>query len=582
MKKLFFIFALCFFFISGLSAKVINDGQIIPPESQIYKDFLLLQSNTKLFSFTNNTPLSVNELKFYLKQYDFDALDDYGQFLYNKLHDQLYEKEDFLKNVPDFQITIHPKLNLEFYYKTDKEVPWSFNYYYKDNILSAPLNLGYGQNLAMGGNFFLGKNYIAASSPDNICNFPLNFTNAFDPLDVEFYFPTFAYAGYGKAYENWGYNFHAGKQGKSIGQTLSGSIIYNKTFETDAYFELDFFTPVVKFTMDVVQVSSNRMDNLQLGGNTERYLYLHEFDIRIFKKLKFSIMEMSMIANPFSLRFLNPIPFMHQFGGWTNYITDDNKDIYRETNFCADFAYMLEYLPVRNLRFYAIYDQIEMQLPWERGNSWGRYYPNSLGLQLGADYSLFFENNSSLNINAEFIYNSPYMYIKQTPSASLYRIRIDMQTKDPVYSWMGSPYGPDCLGGFLNVEYNHQAFKAGLGYSILVHGENDFGIFNSKIKDDSSGSEYYDYYPSVEWKLGQKGYSVDETEEELYQKALNMKPTGTTEITNAVSLNGTYFINTFLELNSQVVFKYINNFGHQKNTNKFGTEFNVAFTYKIL
>ena len=576
MKKICIIFALVFL-TNVLSAKVINDGQIIPPESQIYKDFLLLQANSSLFSFTNNTPLSVNELKFYLKQYDYDSLDAYGQYLFDKLYDQLYEKEDILPNIQDFHIAIHPKLNLEFYYKTDKSIPWSFNYYYKDNILSAPIDLGFGDNFAMGGNFFLGKNKIAAENPKNICNFPLNITNKFDPLDVEFYFPTFAYASFGKAYENWGYNIQSGKQGKTIGQTLSGSIIYNKTFETDAFFEFDIFTPVVKFTMDVVQVSSNRMDNLQLGGNTERYLYMHQFDIRFFKKLKFSIMEMSLVANPFSLRFLNPLPFMHQFGGWTNYVTNENYKIYKETNFCADFAYILEYIPVKNLRLYAIYDQIEMQLPWERGNSWGRYYPNSIGAQLGADYSLYLENNSSLNFTTEFIYNSPYMYIKQTPSASLYKVRQDMQTKDPVYSWIGSPYGPDCFGGFLNIVYNHESFKAGIEYSFIMHGENDESIFTKQTDE-----QYYDYYPSVKYKLGKEGYIVDETDDELYQKAMAMEPSGIKEITNTVSVNGTYFINKHFELNSQILFKYIINQNHQKNKNVFGVEFDFAFAYKIL
>ena len=578
MKKIASIFALCLLFTSFLNAKVINDGQIIPPESQIYEDFLKLQANSTLLSFTNNTPLSVNELKFYLKQYDYDTLDQDGQYLYNKIYEQLYEKEDLFPKLLDFHFTLHPQLNLEFYYKTNKDIGWGFEYYFRDNIISAPLNMGFGDNVAMGGNFFLGKNYIAASRNDNFCNFPLNITEKFDPLDVEFYFPTFAYASFGKAYDNWGYNLHAGKQGKTIGQTLTGSIIYNKTFETDAYFELDLFTKAVKFTMDVVQVSSNRMDNIQQGSNTERYLYLHQFDIRLFKKLKLSLIEGSLVVNPFSLRFLNPLPFMHQFGGWLNYSTDENKNIYRETNFCADFAYMLEYVPVTNLRLYAIYNQIEMQLPYERGNSWGRYYPNSIGLQLGANYSYYFENNSSLNFKGEFIYNSPFMYVKQTPSASLYKFRIDMQTKEKVYSWIGSPYGPDCLGGDLNIEYSHPFFKVGIDYTILAHGQNDFTLFESMTKD----KQYYDYYPSVEYKLRKEGYATDEDEDQLYKKAMTLKLSGIKQITNSVAINGAYFINDNFELNGRILFNYILNNKHLKNKNDFGVEFDIAVTYKIL
>ncbi len=578
MKKIKLIFAVSLLFTGILHAKVINDGQILPPDSQIYKDFINLQANTTVLSFTNNTPLSVSELKFFLNQYNYDSLDDYGRYLYDNIYNELYEKEDLLKNVPGFSIFLHPKLNLEFYYKTNKNIPWSYNYYFKDNFISSPIDMGFGENFAMGGNFFLGKNYIAASKPENFWNYPLKLDKDGDPNDVEFYFPTFAYCSFGKAFDNWGFNFHSGKQGKSVGQTLTGSIIYNKTFETDAYFEFDIYSPVLKFTMDVVQVSSNRHDNIQTGSNTERYLYIHQFDIRFFKKLKLTLMEASLVVNPFSLRFLNPIPFMHQFGGWTNYITTDTSRIYREANFCADFAYMFEYTPVKNLRLYGIYNQIEMQLPYERGNSWGRYYPNSIGFQFGVNYNFFFADNSSLGLNTEFIYNSPFMYIKQTPSASLYRMRIDMQTKKSVYSWIGSPYGPDCIGGVFDVEYKQKKFTAGLNYSLFVKGENDFTIFNSLAPE----TEYYDYYPSVEYKLHKEGYSTNKnlTDDELYKKAISLKPSGKQQISNSVSLRGAYYLNEHFEFNGKILFDYINQ-SHKTNKNEFGVEFDLSISYKV-
>ena len=63
---------------------------------------------------------------------------------------------------------------------------------------------------------------------------------------------------------------------------------------------------------------------------------------------------------------------------------------------------------------------------------------------------------------------------------------------------------------------------------------------------------------------------------------MNMKPTGIKEITNAISLNGSYFINQSFELDGQLVFKYIMNSNHQKNKNNFGVEVNLAISYKIL
>ncbi len=581
MKKTVIIFCLALLFTTFLFSNTLNDAQIIPSDSFLYNSFLQLQTNTKYLLFTNNTPISVGELKFYLKQFDYDSLDDYGRTLYDTIYNFLYTKDN-ITGLEDFHLSLHPQINLEGYYKTNKDLPWSFNYYFRDYFFSTPLEMGFGDNFAMGANFFLGKSYIASSKSDNFWNFPLDITDNFEPNDLDFYFPNFAYAGFGKVYDSWGYNVHIGKQGKSIGQTLTGSIIYNKTFETDAYIEFDVFTPNIKYTTDVVQVSSNRMDNIQ-QENTERYLYIHQFDIKILKNLKFSLIEGSLIAQPFSIRFLNPLPFMHQFGGWTNYVTDANYNIYKETNFCADFAYMIEYVPIKNLRLYGIYNQIEMQLPWERKNYWGRYYPNSIGLQIGADYNIYITTGKKLNIQTDFFYNSPYMYIKQTPSASLYRKRQDMQSKKYIYSWIGSPYGPDCIGGELTFSYFHNdKWNINIGYTFIAKGKNDFDIF-THTADDNNGNTYYDYYPSVIFKLQQQNISNSElTNDQLAEIAESMGISGTPTYTNQFLLKGTYFINPNFELNGQIVFNYTINSQHHRNNNKFGVEFDLAVTYKFL
>ncbi len=577
MKKIILVSLLFFTVFFTCFPKTVNDSQIIPSDSSIYADFLELQMQNKLLVFTQNTPLSVGELKFYLNQFDYDNMNAYSQSIYERLYEELYERED-ITTIPDFELAVHPVINLEGYYKSNDDIPWSFNYYFKDNFISLPLDMGYGNNFAMGANLFLGKSYIAAARNDNYWNVPVDFSNIADSYkSIEFYFPTFAYAGFGKYNENWGYNLFISKQGKTIGNTLTGSIIYNSTFETDAFVEFDIYSKAVRFTMDVVQISSNRMDKIQ-QDNTERYLYYHQFDIRLFKNLKFSIMEGSLIANPLSIRFLNPLPFMHQFGGWKNYISPENK-IYGETNFCADFAVMLEYLPIYNLRLFGIYNQIEMQLPWERSDKWGKYDPNSIGVQLGANYSIAFENNSTLQFATEVFYNSPFMYIKQTPSASLYRVRRDMQTGKDVYSWMGSPYGPDCLGGVVKVSFNsNEKWKTELSYTVVSKGENDFSLFSRMTGD----SKYYEYYPSVCYKLKEQNESQTTlTNDDLYDIALNMKVSGTPQITHQIKLLGTYFINDNFELNGQFSYNYLINYMHNKNTLKNGIEIACSCTYKM-
>ena len=579
MKKIICGLSIFVIICSFCFSKTVNDAQIIPSDSWIYDDFLELQSRNKLFVFVQNTPVCVGELKFYLKEFDYDRMDEYSKLIYDRLYDSLYEKDD-ITTIPGVQFSMHPQLNLEGYYKTNKDLPWSFNYYFRDNLISMPIDLGFGNNLALGADFFFGKSYIAAARNDNFWNVPIDKNHTQIHKLSEFYFPVFAYTGFGQYFENWGYNFHVGKQGKTIGNTLSGSIIYNSTFETDAYAELDVYSSAVKYSVDVVQVSSNRMDNIQMD-NTERYFYLHQFDVRFFKWLKLSVMEGSLVCSPFSFRFLNPLIVMHQYGGWKDYMTAENKDIYGETNFCADFAYMLELIPIQNMRFYAIYNQIEMQLSYERGNGWGRYYPNSLGVQFGAEYSFALNDSSRLLFAAEGFYNSPYLYVKQTPSASLYRTRLDMQTKKYVNSWIGSPYGPDCAGGIFKTEYNAGKWKAELYYTFVTSGQNNFSLFSKTIKTED-GQEYYDYYPSVRYKLREKGKTKDGvTNDELYDDAISMDVSGTKQISHEVRVKGTYFINNYFELNAQIVYNYVINNMNIKNKNDSGVELDLSVTYKI-
>ena len=576
MKKNFFLLLILLVFSFNLNAKTINDAQIIPSDSYIYKDFQQLQNAAKLFGFTHNTPVSVGELKFYLRQFDYESLNSNCKKIYDSIHDFLYSSDDIIP-IQDFELSLHPQINLEGYFKSEKDIPWTFDYYFKDNLISMPFDMGFGKNFAMGINPFLGMSKIAAAKKDNFWNIPINLKKPAESYkSIEFYFPSFAYTGFGQYNENWGYNLFISKQGKTIGNTQTGSIIYNSTFETDGYVEFDIYSKILKFTLDVVQISSNRMDNIQ-QDNTERYLYYHQFDVRLFKNLKLSIMEGSLIASPFSIRFLNPMPPMHQFGGWKNYITEKNKDIYGETNFCADLAFMFEYLPINNLRLYGIYNQIEMQVPWERAGEWGRYDPNSIGFQGGVEYSILFNNFDILNIAAELFYNSPYMYIKQTPSASLYRVRRDMQTGKNIYSWIGSPYGPDCAGGIIKLSYDaNKKWKAELSYSLISKGENDFNLF--KLNEDG----YYEYYPSVCYKLKQNNKSnTSLTNDDLYDIALNMKISGVPQITHQIKLNGIYNINKLFEINGQIAYIYINNFNHLNSNTKKGIELDFAFTYKI-
>ena len=56
--------------------------------------------------------------------------------------------------------------------------------------------------------------------------------------------------------------------------------------------------------------------------NVDKYLYLHQIDIRLFKKLTFSALEGMIVNAPFELRFINPLTVFHGYAPWKDYDSD--------------------------------------------------------------------------------------------------------------------------------------------------------------------------------------------------------------------------------------------------------------------
>ncbi len=604
MKRLFFILSFIFLFNNLIFTQVLNDSQIINPDSQIYKELNELQMNNQLFFFSQNTPMSAGEIKMYLRQMDYDNLSEYSKQLYDSICTQLNKKN--MLPYDNLQFDIKPRINIEGYYKTNKDISWSHDYFFKDNLITIPIKFGFGDLFSITSDIFVGKNQVVMQKNDSFTNIPFSFN------DLNFFFPTFAYGSFGKTYDDWGYNFHFGKQGKTIGNTITGSIIYNSTFETDGYAEFVIFSNWMKYTCDVVQVSGNRMDNVQTD-NIDRYLYLHQYDFRLFKKAKFSVFEGSLVCNPMSLRFLNPLIIMHQFGGWSDYDwpakyadNDTNNFMknpykfyankYRETNFCAIFAGLFELIPTSNLRLYGLYDQIEFQLPWERKHLRGRYMPNSFALQFGGEYNYITKNSSLLNFALEGVYTSPYMYIKQTPSASLYRFRNDMQSGGKIYSWMGTPFGPNSLAGQFRVKYQPaKKWNCEFDYLICAKGPKDFSIFenysrfSNETEEGGETIDIYYYYPTLKFYLiyygltdvfTGKDYSKENLDA-LYQDAISLGFAVAPEISNQFCVKANYNLTDKIDLSGKIIYELLLNVDNQVGNVKSGIELSLAFTYNF-
>ena len=225
-----------------------------------------------------------------------------------------------------------------------------------------------------------------------------------------------------------------------------------------------------------------------------------------------------------------------------------------------------------------MYAQNEIQSSVELNNDEDYSVPDSFAYQLGTEVSLPV-GEGYLTSALEGIYTTPFCYLKQTQAASLARVR---ENSDAPYaagriaSWIGTPFGPDALGGELSAKYEIPAkFNAGLKYLFMAHGTNSFGLFNQK-NDRHPELEYY--YPQAIY-LQDKEDGINSAEKTRAMRTYNL--TETIQYTNRISLSGEYYFMKNLSAQAKAAYSFIfNNKGHGGEF-AHGLEFTVNAKYSI-
>ena len=234
---------------------------------------------------------------------------------------------------------------------------------------------------------------------------------------------------------------------------------------------------------------------------------------------------------------------MHQFGSWTQYghqLTENEAKYYQEGHFSAYFGLNFEVIPFSNFKIYGTYAQNEILDMGGSRSDEALSVPDSIGVQVGLQYNIALNNDFMLKNYLEGIYTSPYFYIKQSPEWSLYRDRGNMQVAEHTITWIGSPYGPDCLAVILKSEIGSgRKWNAGISYTFSVHGENSAESLFNKEKNYDEEKGIWTYYPHAQYIL------ADEADDEAAKKAArdkgrNMWMSGVNEYKNQIKLYGTY------------------------------------------
>ena len=604
MKKKIFVF-FSFIFSLNAFAKNFSSQQLIQSGHWVYDALSVLNSEQKLTSFAVNAPMTCAELKLYFSYIDYNLLSDGSKKIYDKVSDFLKIEKPFFSFKGGFA-SVNLESNPTFFYKSNPDLDWSFLTDYtgkiqgspksfnKENFyavtkdysgkkgvildsaktyapssnyfqvgtkpfISADVNLGWGEVIHLNAVPSFSKNFWGMNDPYNFVNMP------YDPDQIEFFQPFLAYASLGYVFDSWGFNVNCSRQGLQVGKTLTGSVIYNSTFQTDFFLQFNLYNRYLKYNMDVVQVSKNR------------YMYLHSLDIiPYFKWLKVGILEGTFVNDSFEMRFLNPLMFMHSHGAWSDNLTKQESHWLSEANICQYMGIQAEIVPCKNMRLYALYAQNELQSEAEKSSLHGKCLPDSFGIQLGIEYSKTDKSGGYWFSALEGIYTSPFLYIKQGSLWSLYSSRFDMQKNGsvPICSWIGSPFGPDSIGAKAILRYERPCkWNLEAGYLFVAHGTNSFGLFSSKVLID--GVEYSAYYPSV---LRSMGLISDK---EAIDMARTLNLTGIIQYTNQIELNGKYFLNEHVSFNSKIVYSFVFNNKNQEGVFAHGIELSVGSELKL-
>ncbi|WP_192807769.1 hypothetical protein [Treponema sp. JC4] len=584
LRKLFVVFLMTKVLLP-LASQGYGSQQLVPAGHWVYDSLSALCLETKFLSIADNAPLSVKEIKFYLSCIDYDSLSYGGKVLYDKTLEYLNQHK-FAINLKPVKIGLNLNLNPTVLARTNDNIEWSMatDYTGKENeykdgyavessytgndftnpLAVIPVTFDIDDKFIIETQFSLGPSQFGLLKDSY-----LNHNLRYDLSQYDFYTPKVANASFTHVFDSgWGFNLHVARSGLQIGNTSTGSIIYNSTFDTNVYFHTEIFSRQFKYEMNVIEVNHS--------DNEEKFMYLHSMEVIPWKWLKIGFLEGTLINGGFSLRYMNPLMILHSFGTWTELNTEWEEKVYGEAHTCAYMGLSLEILPCRNTRIYVLYSQDEIQPPNELTSDNGKSVPDGWGYQAGVEVKIPEEHGGWYAAGIEAIYTTPFLYIKQAKEWSLYSYRYNMQSNGdtPLCSWIGTPFGPDAIGFQAKFGYTMpKKWNAEADYLFVAHGTHSFGIF-SQYADDGEGT-YNSYYPAVKFRNGL--YSAEDAEKE----ARDFRLTGTVQFTNQLAVKGSYSFNDHITAKAQLMYQFVFNNNNKSGNFQQGMEIALALNCSL-
>ena len=538
------VFILC---LSSVSAR--GKQELIESGSWIYDSLTAISLESGILNFSGTAPLTIQQVNLILDEIDYDSLSESGRADFDRIVRYCAEEPLALVFSDIVKVEIEPELNIEGFYKTNSDLDWVWDRYERSHLLDAPFSINVADFITMKMDVFLGQNKGAS-----LHNF--NYTNIlYSADDFDINFPDTGYFSTGKMLtDKTGVKFGIGRGTRSVGRTLTGSMIWSDYLTGCSYADLQIFSPNFKYTGGVTQF------------NVDKYFYHHQIDARFFKKFQITFLEGLLVYAPMELRYLNPWTIFHGFAAWRDY---DSKDDDPESNTCDYFGINLQFTPFKNTRFYGLFAMTQYQTPYETSHYSDSPTPNGLGFQGGNETYIPY-GRGRFHFAFEGSWADPYLYIKESPNWSMVRTYSEnIGDKAIFYEWLGSPFGPDTISAELT-----------FGYEVPDKWSLDF-VYLYMARGEQSGTSVFD---KIDWG-GQKTYF--DTEDSSYtknwaypDKSQNnweelrdaICPTGTPEFVSRFSLRGSYRFTRKVKMTFQPSYVVILNHNHEHGETAFGFE----------
>jgi hypothetical protein len=451
---------------------------MVSAEDPLLEDlrFLVRESGAGFRSFT--PPLSRDEILLILDELDVESLAPPLRELYDGIYGALNPALLYAEGI--FGLEAHARLSPEIRLRTNREIPFGKPDTESPPALALPLTayLADTAELTITPSLSADPFYYAEQGSHWGVTVPYEARR----FDLNMPLRAFIAAGGG-----W-WNFQIGRDRVSYGLGRTGNLALSATPDYYDFARLSLFSRNFKYSAFVSQMPLNLADPQILSedrkkaagpgallSTTQRYLYLHRIDARLFRRLSLGISEALMAGNsPPELRYLSPLTVLHNAWPWRDYEEwgTGEKGYMTGSLFSLDVDWAI--LP--SLALYGQFVLNEFSTPYELENHPEDQPPNGLGYLAGIEYTHIFDVWKAL-VYGEAVYTDPYLYTLSSPFGSYIWMRrpSELGSKPLRYKWIGHGEGRDMMLFALGAWAAKKDLRLSADLSFINRGEHGIG-----------------------------------------------------------------------------------------------------------